>query len=335
MATGRNVITVGNFDGVHLGHRALVERAREVADREGAGVIAAAFDPHPASVLAPGREPPRLTTFARREALLIEAGADRVVKLEPTPDLLSLEPEAFVRLMMQTYGAVSFVEGPDFHFGRMRAGNIDVLRRLGSQLGFGVEVVEPVEAALGDCTLVRASSTIVRWLIAHGRVVDAAVVLGGPYEVEGEVVTGDRRGREIGYPTANISTPCLLPADGVYAGRAVLPGGRDVPAAVSVGTNPHFRGDRRRIEAHLLGVERDGDKIAGLPEYGWPIRLSLLGFVRDQAVFGSLEELLGQMERDCGRCLMMAEEGLPSGLCGCAHSATGVVRGEERAVRDE
>jgi len=299
MPTASVTICVGNFDGVHLGHEALVRRAREVA---GAGrVLVMAFDPHPATVLRPGPAPGLLTPFERRAELLRARGADEVARLEPTPDLLRLAPEAFIDDVISGRSVEAFVEGEDFRFGRGRAGDLDTLRELGASRGFRVEVIGPVEVALTDQMVTRASSTLARELVAAGRVRDVAAVLGRPYELIGEVVRGDRRGRNIGYPTANLETPQLLPADGVYAAHAILPDGRREPAALSVGTKPMFGGETRVAEAFLLDAPREGDAIASLPEYGWPLRVEVLGWVREQMRFASVRALVEQMDRDCAR----------------------------------
>lgn len=291
-------VTIGNFDGVHLGHRALVARAR---DAIGDGrVIALAFDPHPATVLRPEAAPARLTTFERRRALLIEAGADEVIRLDPTPDLLALDPEPFLRRVVAEHKPGVIVEGTDFRFGRARAGSIESLRSLGPALGFRAEVVEPVEVALTDQLLVTASSTIARWLIGLGRMRDAAAVLGRPYAISGIVRRGDRRGRLLGFPTANLETPLLLPADGVYAGRALLPDGRNFTAAASVGARPTFNGLGRRLEVYLLDAPSEpSGAIRGLAEYGWTIEVELLAWIRDDLRFESTARLVEQMRRDC------------------------------------
>ncbi|MCA9286977.1 MAG: bifunctional riboflavin kinase/FMN adenylyltransferase [Phycisphaerales bacterium] len=326
MSRARTILARGTFDGVHLGHRAIVAEACRLADRagerEGARprVVTLAFDPHPAAVLRPAAEPARLTTFDRRSELLRAAGADAVVRLEPTPDLLGLSPERFVDRLAAEHAPLAIVEGPDFRFGKGRAGDVAALRRLGRERSeaeqFAVRVVEPVETVLGDHSIVTASSTLARWLLERGRVADVARVLGEPYRIEGMVVRGDRRGRTLGYPTANLAPESTLPADGVYAGlaRASLAQGPSHPragedrsfvAAISVGTKPQFSPGQtaRTIEAFLLDVERSpgSDVIPGLPEYGWRLSLDMIGYVRDQARFESVDALLRQMGRDCER----------------------------------
>lgn len=311
MRPAPTVVTVGNFDGVHAGHRAIVARARDLARSRNAsgGVVALAFDPHPATRLAPARAPARLTTFEERAALLREAGADRVERLEPTDHLLGLSPEAFVEWVVAAFNPAAFVEGPDFRFGKGRAGSLETLRQLGRARGFSVEEAPALAVALSDHTVVTASSSITRWLVAHGRVRDAWSVLGRPYRLAGSVVRGDRRGRTLGFPTANLETPHLLPADGVYAALAHLPGGGRAAAAVSVGSKPMFGGGGRVAEAHLLGFGRESgeSRDRGLPEYGWELALDLVGWVREQMRFDSVERLVEQMGRDCGRAREIVE----------------------------
>lgn len=309
----RSVLSIGTFDGVHVGHAALIRRARALADADGLRVVALTFDPHPMTKLNPAAAPARLSTFEQRAGWLREAGADEVVRLAPTDDVLVSSPEGFIERMVGGYAPRWFVEGPDFRFGRGRSGDVATLARIGAASGFGCEVVASVEVALSDDLIVKASSSIARWLLVHGRVRDALAVLGRPYEVVGMVVNGDRRGREIGFPTVNISTEQLLPADGVYAGLAVLPDGRRVAAAANVGSRPTFAGVGRRIEAHLLfdGSQPADDPnawkpIAGLPEYGWGVKLRLISFLRDDLRFDSVERLVEQMGRDCDRAREIA-----------------------------
>lgn len=313
------MVTIGTFDGVHAGHGALVRQAVRVAESAGLAraarprVVVMAFDPNPLEILKPGLAPARLTTWPQRERLLRSAGADEVVRLEPTAALLGLSARAFIERLVREYRPVSIVEGPDFRFGAKRAGDIAALRTFGGEFGYEVEVVEQVEVPLTDHTIVPARSTVLRWLIGQGRVGDAACLLGRPYAMAGMVVRGDRRGRTIGYPTANLDSPCLPPADGVYAGRARLPDGRTVAAAISVGTKPTFGIHGRAVEAYLMenaagtgGRPGEWSTIDGLPEYQWPMELEFLAFVRDQVKFESLEMLLAQMARDCAKCREIA-----------------------------
>lgn len=311
MQPGPSIITIGNFDGAHLGHATLLRRCNQLASRDAPAarprVVALTFDPHPASILRPDQTPPaKLTTFERRAALLRNLGADEVNKLPPTSDLLAKSAEAFITEISRAYSPLALVEGPDFHFGHKRGGNVQVLAELGSRLGFTVQVVPSVDVALTDDTIVPASSTIARWLITQGRVRDAALVLGRHHELEGTVVQGDRRGRTIQFPTANLVAENLIPADGVYAALAILPDGREWPAAVNVGTRPTFQGLDRRVEAHLIGAHTSD--LAVTTEYGWPLRLKLVGWLRDQVRFDSVPRLVEQLKRDCARALTLTSE---------------------------
>ena len=321
--TRRTVLTIGNFDGVHAGHVALLRRANAIAkahtDSPRPRVVALAFSPHPLKVLAPGREPATLTTFETRERLLLAHGADEVVRLDPSPPvrgrgegegLLEQSPEQFVESLVRDFAPVAIVEGPDFHFGKARRGDIDTLRALGERHSFDVHVVDGVRVRLSDSRDVPASSTLARWMISHGRVADAASVLTRPYFITGEVVRGARRGRELGVPTANISTPCLPPGEGVYAGRATLPDGATFPAAISVGTNPTFGENQLSVEAHILDWTGFHDESR---EYGWRIELTFDAWLRDQLRFESIDALKGQMWRDIERTREITTPLLPSG----------------------
>lgn len=306
---GRTVLTIGTFDGVHVGHVALVEQGRAIASAADDRVVALAFDPHPISRLRPAEAPPRLTTYARKRELLLQSGADEVVRLDPFDGLLEMEPAQFMARLRERYQPVAIVEGSDFRFGKGRSGDIQTLRALGAEFDCQVRVVEPVEVMLSDAAIAIASSTVARRLVLSGRVADAARILGRPHRLSGRVVTGDRRGRTIGYPTANIDTEILLPADGVYAARATLPDGRSLGAALSIGTKPTFtNAPTRACEAFLLDAPHGGPedpRIAGLDEYGWDLSLDVVGWIREQVRFHGLEPLLAQMSRDCDRIRTM------------------------------
>lgn len=295
-------IVIGSLDGVHRGHAALLAGARGVVGARGR-VVAMVFDPHPLSALNPALVPARLTTWPQRERLLHDVGADQVVRLEPSPALLGQSPLQFVQGVVERFHPVAFVEGPDFHFGKARAGDNRLLGLLGQEMGFATIVIDAVEAALTDHSIVRCSSSMARWLVQRGRMNDAAMVLGRPYELEGVVVQGDRRGRTIGFPTANLKTDQLLPADGVYAACAVLPDGAHAPAALNVGERPTFNGVERRVEAHLLldHAPAAWSTLPGVPEYGWTLRLQVIAFLRDQYRFESASALTAQVARDCER----------------------------------
>ncbi len=317
MPAQRSVLSIGSFDGVHRGHAALIRRARElaVAGPPETRVVALVFDPHPLTVINPESAPARVTLFDDRRRWLLEAGADEVVRLQPAPELLSLSPEAFIDRKVSEFAPIAIVEGADFRFGRGRAGDVALLGELGLRKGFRAEVLEPVTVTLDDHSLVAASSTLCRWLLRHGRVRDAATVLGRPHRLIGVVAQGDRRGRTIGFPTANVISELLLPADGVYAARAVLPSGASVPAAVNIGERPTFAGAARTVEAHLLLDPADNPAspacgplpgvpwapVPGLSEYGWTIELELIGWLRDQVRFAGIGALVEQLRRDCAR----------------------------------
>lgn len=304
MASTRTAITIGNFDGVHRGHQELFRRARAAVGSTGSGgrVVVLSFCPHPMQVLRPAAAPPMLMDFPRRAEVICSFGVDEVVQLEPTRELLGQTPREFVESLIERYSPVIFVEGEDFHFGKGRAGNVERLRALASELAtngepmYDVDVVEPQTVDLSDQSLVVASSSIVRWLVQHGRVADAARVLGRPYEMTGTVVQGDRRGREIGFPTANLETPCLLPRDGVYAALAHLPDGRTKTAALHVGERATFDDTRRTVEGYIL--DWDGPLAEGGAEYGWPLRYEVVGWIRGQIAFDSIDELVRQIELD-------------------------------------
>lgn len=258
--------------------------------------------------LNPNHAPEPIEAFAERADRMMRLGVDRVVELAPTPELLGKSPQAFVDELIDEYRPNVIVEGHDFHFGKRRAGTPVVLKELAGLRGVDVEIVRPVEVALTDQSIVTASSTITRWLLGNGRVRDAGFVLGRPHELVGEVVQGDQLGRTIGFRTANIDTDSLLPRDGVYAAIVTLPDGTRVGGAVNVGSRPTVEGTHRRAEVHL--IDQGGSPASmptGLGEYGWRIRVGLIGWVRDQVKFDSLDVLRGQLGRDVKRVAGMVE----------------------------
>jgi len=289
----RSVVTVGNFDGVHRGHAHVLRRAREVAavTDPRPDVVAVTFDPHPMQVLLPERAPVRLTAIDHRAQLLLAAGADRVFVLPFDRDMSGWKPEEFVRrVLVDALGAATVVVGENFRFGAKAAGDIATLRELGDRHGFAVD-------ALGLDGAARPwSSTAVRQCLADGDVAGAAEILGRPHAVSGVVVEGEHRGRELGYPTANVPTDTLTaaPADGVYAGWLRRLDEADAPwqpAAISVGTNPTFDGVQRRVESYVL--DRDD-----LELYGVPVEVSFVARLRGQVRFDSVDDLVTQMRAD-------------------------------------
>lgn len=290
-----DAVTIGNFDGVHRGHQALLVTARARVGERGR-VVAMVFDPHPQSVLHPATAPLTLTTYPQRCRQLQQFGADEVIRLAPDADLLSLSPEEFIVQKVLPLRPAFVVEGEDFRFGRNRAGSIDTLIRIGKTSGFETIVVSAVEATLSDHAIVRVSSTMLRWLIRRGRVRDAHALLGEPFAIESSVTMGEKRGRLIGCPTANLAPAgCLLPADGVYAGWAERANGSHYPAAISVGANPTFDDPERRCEAHLIGFG------GALDEYGWKIRVTFQYWLRDQIRYNDAAPLVAQIARDITR----------------------------------
>ena len=290
-------LTIGNFDGVHRGHQALVQSARALVGDDGR-VIVLAFDPHPNATLRPQHSPPRLSTFEQRRAWLETAGADLVERLVPRESLLSLEPREFIEQIIEQYRPTFVVEGSDFRFGRKRVGNIDTLRSLGNELGFAVNVVDAVDVTLTDHAIVRASSTMARWMVSKGRVRDGALLFGRCYAVHGRVRVGQKRGRTIGFPTANLHVDDqLLPRDGIYAGFATRDDDPEhmILAAISVGTNPTFGNNQRTCEAHLL------DYSGGVDEYDWSMTLQFHSWVRAQIAYDAVESLIAQIARDVNR----------------------------------
>jgi riboflavin kinase / FMN adenylyltransferase len=287
---GRSVVTVGVFDGVHRGHQQLIGRAVERARERDLPSVVVTFDPHPAEVVRPGSHPARLTTLSRRADLVAELGVEAFCVLPFTPELARTEPAEFVHeVLVERLHAAEVVVGRNFTFGHRAAGDVAMLTRLGERFGFGVEGHELITD-----DGITFSSTYIRACIDAGDVTAAAAALGRPHRVEGVVVHGDRRGRELGFPTANLSTSpyTALPADGVYAARFVI-GDRALPAAVSVGTNPTFSGKERTIEAYVLDVAEDF--------YGFEVALDIEHRLRGQERFDDVDALVAQMHRDVAR----------------------------------
>ena len=286
-------VTIGNFDGVHLGHRRLLEAVRAAVGPAGR-VVAVTFDPDPAMVLG-HPSPARLMSLTRRQRALRRHGADEVLVLETTADLLSSAPETFLDRLETAFGGVPsvMVEGPDFRFGHRRAGGVEDLRRFGAARGFEVHVEAERRARLQSGLEMPVRSSAIRELLRLGRVEDASVLLGEPHVLDGVVVQGDQRGRTIGIPTANLDLGgTLLPADGVYAGLATLPDGSIHPAAISIGTKPTFKETPRVAEIHVV------DWAGTLDDYGWRLEASLVRRLRGQYRYDDLPSLLAQIDRD-------------------------------------
>ncbi len=280
------VVALGVFDGVHLGHRAILGRAVEHARDSGLAAIACTFDPHPADVLQPGRAPTALGALDERLDLIAAAGVQGTLVLEFTPALAAIEPEAFVTdVLLGRLRAREVVVGFNHRFGRGARGDAVLLRNLGERLGFEVEVVEPLVV-----DGVPVSSTEIRTALRTGEVERAARYLGRPYVIAGEVVEGSRRGRTLGFPTANLkpNLPLLIPP-GVYACLALV-GRQPHPSVVNVGVRPTFGERTVLIEAHLL------DFSGSL--YGQRMSLTFIGRLRDEQPFSGIEALKEQIARD-------------------------------------
>jgi riboflavin kinase/FMN adenylyltransferase len=280
------VLTIGNFDGVHVGHQALLAEAARQSRAQACPSVAVTFDPHPAQILRPDRLEPLLTSVADRTALLQQYGVDHVLILQTSPALLQLSGhEFFERIIVREMGARALVEGFNFGFGRGREGTIELLRELCMKNDVMLTLMPPREA-LGA----PVSSRRVRADLLAGAVDVVRELLGRPYRITGVVGPGQKRGATLGYPTANLhEVATLLPGNGVYAVR-VLHEGKAWPAAANLGPNPTFGEDARKVEAHLLGF-------AG-SLYGKSLSFDFFKKIRDTKPFASAQELIGQIQKD-------------------------------------
>lgn len=292
---GRCVVTIGVFDGVHRGHQQIIRRAVERGRAAELPAVLLTFDPHPSEVVRPGSHPAMLTSPRHKAELVESLGIDVLCVLPFTKEFSRLEPADFVhQVLVEHLHAAAVVVGQNFRFGHRAAGDLSTLRRLGDRFGFAVEGVGLLHGS-DELAATTVSSTYVRSCVDAGDVEGAARALGREHRVEGVVVRGDRRGRRLGYPTANVEPypHAAVPCDGVYAGRLVVRGDR-LPAAVSVGTNPTFEGRERTVEAYVLDVE-DED---GFDVYGEHVGVDFTGRLRDTVRFDGAEALLAQMRTD-------------------------------------
>jgi riboflavin kinase/FMN adenylyltransferase len=289
------VVIIGVFDGVHKGHQALLNRAKEIAD--GRSIVALTFDPHPRTVFAPDSVPPMLTTLADRVELLKIHNADQVAVMKFNEQFAAMSPEDFVEnILVKQLHAGTVIVGKNFTYGAKAAGNVDSLIKSGATHNFTLDVQE----LAGGAEVI--SSSRIRNLVLEGKVTEARELLSRPHRLDGIVVHGEKRGREIGYPTANLGKidGQTIPADGIYAGWLTV-GINFWPAAISIGTNPTFEGDRgRQVEAYALDQEGLDlyDKEASI-EFGW--------FLRPTLKFDSLDALLVQMKKDCDEARRLTE----------------------------
>jgi riboflavin kinase/FMN adenylyltransferase len=285
-----SVLTVGNFDGVHRAHQELLRTAAALA-KTSAPVVVLTFEPHPLTVVAPEKAPPRLTSLQEKLAYLEVGGAGIVVVANSEPALLTLTAEQFVEeVLVARFHPGHIVEGPSFGFGRGRKGTPQLLEALAPRFGYTLHVVPPLMMELEPGRTEMVSSSMIRSLLRGGQVEKAAEALTRPYSLTGEVVRGRCVGRGIGFPTANLGpTQQVIPGEGVYAGEATV-GGRSYSCAINVGSAPTFGVTETRVEAHLLDF--DGDL------YGQSIRLTLVRRLRSQQKFASSQALAEQLRAD-------------------------------------
>jgi len=288
------VLALGNFDGVHRGHRKILDRVKRVASERGGAAIVMTFDPHPPRVVRPDKAPPLLMTTAQRLESIAATGVHGAAIVRFTLELSRWTPEAFVQAVLVDWLRVAEVwVGANFLFGHDRAGNFTLLRALGSRYGFNTEKIDPVRYK--DFVV---SSTRIRRLLGEGRVDEAGALLGHQYYVDGTVVEGDRRGRTIGFPTANLQTENeLLPPHGVYATTSTI-GGVVRPSVTNVGVRPTVdRSGRTQVETHLFNFDQN--------LYGQRIRVGFVQRIRDERAFESVDALRAQIGADCDRARVL------------------------------
>jgi riboflavin kinase/FMN adenylyltransferase len=297
------VLSIGNFDGLHLGHERILRTGRELKTcGRATGLTVVTFEPHPLTVLRPALAPPRLTPPATKQLLLRGAGVDELVILPPTSDVLNLAAEDFWKILRDDVRPTAIIEGDSFTFGKGRGGSAKKLREWAVGTGIDVQVAEPVEAVLSNLQIVRVNSSLIRWLLSHGRARDAAKCLGRPYGLEGRVVPGFQRGKTIGTPTANLDCgDQMIPADGIYAARADVEG-VSYPVALSIGTLPTFGEHERQVEGFLVGFGGD--------LYGQALKVEVLDWVREQQKYPSVEALKEQIARDVEEVLEIVGAGI-------------------------
>jgi riboflavin kinase/FMN adenylyltransferase len=284
------IIALGNFDGFHLGHQAVVGRAIEWARAEGRPAIVATFDPHPMRLFRPDSVFFRLTTLDQRERLFGEAGAAAMLVFEFTRALAEYSPEEFISLLVEDFGAAGVVTGEDFTFGQGRSGDIATLRTLGAQRGLSAHAVAPVLDEHGEII----SSTRIRAALVAGDCETATRLLSRPFAIQGEVIDGDKRGRTIGYPTANMLLGAYLrPAYGIYAVRVRLPNGRVLGGAANLGIRPTFDPPKELLETYIFDFEGS--------LYGQSLEVSLIERLRGEERFDGMDALVAQMARDVER----------------------------------
>ncbi|HUS73577.1 MAG TPA: bifunctional riboflavin kinase/FAD synthetase [Sedimentisphaerales bacterium] len=297
------VLTIGNFDGVHIGHREILTAAKQTAAERRTQLVVMTFEPHPLAVLHPQKKPGILTSLVLKKHLLTEAGVDCLYIVKSTQQLLSLSPDDYVeQFIVRNVQPNIVVEGESFNFGSDRGGSVRTLQELGPGKGFEVMVVEAKEVRLSTGQTVRVSSTLIRGMLKTGSVADAALALSRPYRLIGQIVPGQGKGKQLGFPTANLGPPDqLVPADGVYAGfveiadseEKVCAAGEKIPAALSLGRAQTLGSNiGQLIEAHLLT-----DEVGDL--YGRWLAMDFIDRIRSQKKFDTEKDLAAQIAKDC------------------------------------
>ena len=297
------VLTIGNFDGAHLGHQEIITAARQIADQRHAELVAMTFEPHPVAILFPERAPGVLTPIEIKIHLLAQCGVDSLVMLRDNPELLDLPPEDFVsRFLVEKVHPSEVVEGTDFNFGVGRTGNVHTLRKLGVQKGFRTTIIEPRKIKLSTGQTVRVSSTIIRYMLESGHAEDACAALGRPYRLLEEIIPGRGIGKKLGFPTLNMRKPKqVIPAEGVYAGfvrvgdtvEDVLASQQPIPAAYSLGQARTYGEEfPLLIEAHLLKTNLGTVSATYMA-------MDFVKRIRHQHKFKTPDDLSRQIAKDC------------------------------------
>jgi riboflavin kinase/FMN adenylyltransferase len=298
-----SVLTIGNFDGVHVGHQQILSAAKNTAVERHTQLVVMTFEPHPLAVLRPHQKPDFLTSLTFKKNLLAEAGTDCLLLVKSTPELLNLSPDEFVeRFISKGIRPFVVVEGGSFNFGSGRDGNVHTLQKMGKKNGFHVSVIEPKEIRLSTGQTVTVSSTVIRKMLKTGDVADAALALGRPYRLIGRIIPGRGKGKQLGFPTVNMSPPGqLVPAEGVYAGCVQIDDSEQKlcastikrPAALSIGTTQTLgTGYPLLIEAHVL-ADDVGDVQA---KY---LAMDFIRRIRSQQRFDTEKQLAEQIAQDC------------------------------------
>ncbi len=297
------VLSIGNFDGLHIGHRYILDTAKKIAADKNTKLAVLTFEPHPVTVLYPEKAPGILTPRLLKRNLFAAAGVDLRLVLKTTAELLSLSPADFIeKFITNSIQPTVIVEGDDFNFGADRAGSIDTIKQAAAQKGFDVIVVEPQKATLSTGQIIRVSSTMIRYMLESGHVADAAIALGRPYKLIGGIIPGRGKGKHLGFPTLNMQKPDqVIPAKGVYAGtvevadtqESACSGNKKIPAVFSLGTAATYGNQNQLlIEAHLL--TEDAEKFKGSF-----IAMDFIEHIRQQRKFKSESDLAQQIEKDC------------------------------------